>query len=241
MYFVDDLRPDIENEVSVRFWPDDGLWFSSLGPDSSSGGQVADRGDLMDSLADVEMILIRAQHFTRGPVDVTVKNIELETGVPRDTGLGRTAFIEQCLCPPGYTGLSCETCAPGYARQSGGECRRPVTSCPPGYYGDPRAGLECRVCPCPLTTPSNQFGRECFLDVDSQVTCRCAPGYTGRRCGECQEGFVGNPTLLGGTCTKGKCPFRFYFLFVVTHVSAGLTFFLSVKCEDNNLSIYMYF
>ena len=167
---------------------------------------MADRADLMSSLADVEMILIRAQYFTRGPVDVTVKNVELETAVPGDTGLGRTAFIEQCLCPLGYTGLSCETCAPGYERQPGGQCRRPVTSCPPGYYGDPRAGLECQVCPCPLTTPSNQFGRECFLDVDSQVTCKCAPGYTGRRCGECDEGYVGTPTLLGGSCTKGKCP-----------------------------------
>ena len=204
MHFVDDLRPDTDNEVSVRFW-DDGLWFSSLGPDAGSGGQGGDRGDLMIALADVEMILIRAQHFTKGPVDITVKNVELETAVPEDSGLGRTATIEQCLCPPGYTGLSCETCAPGHYRQPGGECRRPVTSCPPGYYGDPQAGLECQVCPCPLSTPSNQFGRECYLDVDTQVTCKCPLGYTGRRCGECDEGYVGNPTLLGGSCIKGKC------------------------------------
>jgi hypothetical protein len=60
------------------------------------------------------------------------------------------------------------------------------------------------VCPCPLTTPSNQFGRECYLDVDRQVTCRCAAGYTGRRCGECSPGYVGNPARPGGNCQPGK-------------------------------------
>ena len=78
------------------------------------------------------------------------------------------------------------------------------TSCPPGYFGDPSSGLECQGCPCPLTTPSNQFARECYLDVDRQVTCRCPPGYTGRRCGECDTGYVGNPTILGNSCTRGE-------------------------------------
>jgi hypothetical protein len=28
--------------------------------------------------------------------------------------------VETCSCPPGYLGTSCETCAPGYRRSSGG-------------------------------------------------------------------------------------------------------------------------
>ena len=159
------------------------------------------------------MLLIRAQHLDSGPVDVTISDIRMDSADSRDLGQGRAPFIEQCICPVGYTGLSCEICAPGYQRQEGGRwkgtCQRPAEPCPPGYYGDPMTGMECQVCPCPLTTPSNQFARECYLDVDRQVTCRCPPGYTGRRCGECAQGFVGNPTVLGSSCQRGEyraCP-----------------------------------
>ena len=149
---------------------------------------------------------VRAQQYrSPGQLELTLTALELESAEARDTGLGRTPFVEQvrgdihtsdkkgrknniincyvqCLCPAGYTGLSCETCAPGYEREAGGTCRRPVTTCPPGYYADTRAGGgECRVCPCPLTTPSNQFTRDCFLDVDSQVGVQATcPGHVSR-------------------------------------------------------------
>ena len=100
----------------------------------------------MSVLADVEMILIRAQFYLTGAVDVTVSDIQVETGVSYDSGLGSTATVEQCLCPAGYTGLSCESCAPGFSRLAGdSDCRKLETSCPPGYYGNPSAGLDCQV------------------------------------------------------------------------------------------------
>ncbi len=68
------------------------------------------------------------------------------------------------------------------------------------------------MCPCPLTTPSNQFGRECYLDADRQVTCRCAAGYTGRRCGECSPGYVGNPARPGGNCQPGESIYTVLFV-----------------------------
>ena len=60
----------------------------------------------------------------------------------RDTGARRIWEVEQCLCPPGYTGLSCETCAPGYDETSPGVCRRPAQTCPTGYYADPDNGMR---------------------------------------------------------------------------------------------------
>ena len=214
----------------MRFWPDEGDWFSTLGPGGATGGTVADRGDMMTTLADVDMILIRAQFFTSSSVNVVVSDVELESAIPTDTGLGRTPFVEQCLCPAGYTGLSCEQCAPGYQRQPGGTCRRQVTTCPPGYYYNPASGGGCQVCPCPLTSPSNQFTRECYLDVDQQVTCKCPPGYTGRRCGECEAGYVENPTKLGESCAEGEYK-QFQFLFSCESSSRNANVCQSVSQE----------
>ena len=46
--------------------------------------------------------------YTRYPIDVTISNVQLETASSRNTGLGLANFVEQCICPRGYTGLSCE-------------------------------------------------------------------------------------------------------------------------------------
>ncbi|KAG7222970.1 hypothetical protein INR49_029192 [Caranx melampygus] len=51
--------------------------------------------------------------------------------------------------------------------------------CLPGFYGDSTEGTadDCRLCPCPLTEPSN----------------RCASGY------------FGNPQVVGGLCVRCEC------------------------------------
>eukprot|EP00058_Branchiostoma_floridae_P016834 XP_002602322.1 hypothetical protein BRAFLDRAFT_228086 [Branchiostoma floridae] len=151
-------------------------------------------------------------------------------------------MVEQCSCPAGYTGLSCERCDTGYIRQNSGrflgscvpvggsgacncnghssdcdqltgECRNcqhntdgpNCEQCKAGYYGDPLSGFPdaCQPCPCPLSTPSNQFSPTCFLDSDGQPTCdACPPGYTGRRCERCSPGYIGNPTIPGDYCKR---------------------------------------
>ena len=34
----------------------------------------------------------------------------MSAAVPRETNFGRAALVEQCSCPTGYTGTSCEVC-----------------------------------------------------------------------------------------------------------------------------------
>ncbi|ESO88858.1 hypothetical protein LOTGIDRAFT_125410, partial [Lottia gigantea] len=83
----------------------------------------------------------------------------------------------------------------------GDRCER----CIDGYYGDPTAGTpnDCRRCACPLTVDSNQFSPTCRLDPGFEVICdRCRVGYTGRDCGECAPGYVGNPREVGGSCQR---------------------------------------
>ena len=47
----------------------------------------------------------------------------------QDMNLGRAVLVEQCACPVGYTGTSCEACAPGFSRQPGGAYMGECLSC----------------------------------------------------------------------------------------------------------------
>ncbi|XP_052760298.1 basement membrane-specific heparan sulfate proteoglycan core protein-like isoform X2 [Mya arenaria] len=194
------------------------------------------RETFMKMLSDVEGILIRATYH-QNMASVTLRDVSMDTAIPTPTGLGGAPMVEDCRCPEGYTGLSCERCADGYLRVSDGRdglgrcvrcnCNKHATSCDPesgrcldcqhntegdrcdrcmaGFYGVATAGTpnDCRPCPCPLTTRPNQFSSTCFLADDNQVTCdRCPTGYTGRQCGQCAEGYVGNPSEAGGSCRR---------------------------------------
>ena len=44
------------------------------------------------------------------------RKIMLDIAIPQNTG-HPAKYSEQCLCPQGYDGLSCEACARGYYRQ----------------------------------------------------------------------------------------------------------------------------
>ncbi|XP_075211994.1 terribly reduced optic lobes isoform X4 [Lycorma delicatula] len=204
------LNINRENFRSVQFFMGD--WYKKDvrpgGDYPGSGDVLATRGDIMMALANVENILINLQYLTGPGVDTTISSIHMDSAALPNSGQGQAALVEQCTCPAGYMGLSCEECAPGFLRESSGQwlgrCTRPG-GCRPGYYGDPSRNIPCEVCPCPHTTPSNQFGRTCILDTDGQVTCNCPEGYTGRRCETCDQGYSGNPTVPGDSCKKDYC------------------------------------
>ena len=148
-----------------------------------------------------------------------------DTAATQNLSIITTPFpVEQCTCPNEYTGRICQQCARGHARLSGNptepciECNCnnltldcDVSSgicinctgnsegsncelCLPGFYGDPTQGIPCLPCSCPILT--NSFSPTCFLDTDLSPTCdSCAPGYTGRTCEVCMDGFFGNPLV----------------------------------------------
>ncbi|XP_041762389.1 basement membrane-specific heparan sulfate proteoglycan core protein isoform X4 [Anopheles merus] len=184
--------PDIKNHVSVSLLP--GNW---VRPDRSP----ATREDIMMALASIESILIRMQYVDGIERNIELVNVMMDSAAHDDRGLGSASLVEQCRCPAGYRGLSCESCDYGYVRQNSGpwlgRCVKRERECQPGYYGDPNRDIPCAPCPCPVAGEKSR-ARSCYLDSRDNVVCQCDRGYAGERCMECEDGYVGNP--LGEGC-----------------------------------------
>lgn len=70
-------------------------------------GMPATREHLMMVLADLDDILIRAS-YTSEMRSSSISDISMEVAVPNYSGLAQALEVEQCRCPPGYQGLSCQ-------------------------------------------------------------------------------------------------------------------------------------
>lgn len=70
-------------------------------------GMPATREHLLMVLADLDDILIRASYHTVMRSS-SISGVSMEIAVPHYTGLARAQEVEQCRCPPGYQGLSCQ-------------------------------------------------------------------------------------------------------------------------------------
>ncbi|NWY56691.1 LAMC3 protein, partial [Chionis minor] len=157
---------------------------------------------------------------SRGPMQggLSLSDVQLTSARP---GPGaRAGWVEECTCPPGYTGPFCQSCAPGFKREipfggpfvscvpcacnQHGDCH-PLTGhcqclhntegpscerCSPGFYGNPFVGRFDDCKPCPCP------GRSPCTEVPSsgEVVCtHCPPGQRGKRCELCDDGFFGDP------------------------------------------------
>lgn len=125
-------------------------------------------------------------------------------GYTRTTSGLYLGTCERCDCNGHASSCDPETgrCLQCLHNTDGDRCER----CLPGFYGDPlRGGSEaCKPCPCPGITPDTQFSSTCYLGSDDQPICQnCPPGFTGRRCERCAQGYTGNP-LQGERCTFGN-------------------------------------
>nr|XP_039259403.1 basement membrane-specific heparan sulfate proteoglycan core protein-like isoform X1 [Styela clava] len=138
----------------------------------------ATREHLMMALADIESILVRATYST-DMLYTSVYDISLEASADRNTGGRRAVEVEYCSCPPGYEGLSCEDCAPGYYRSSDGP-----------YLG------TCVRCSC------NGHSDRCDTKTGQCLDCR--DNTAGDQCDRCVEGFYGDPRV--GACRPCPCP-----------------------------------
>ncbi|CAN9515659.1 unnamed protein product [Ophioblennius macclurei] len=144
-------------------------------------GMPATREHLMMVLADLDDILIRASYSTEMRSS-SISDISMEVAVPNYSGLAQALEVEECRCPPGYQGLSCQDCAHGYTRTGGGL-----------YLG------HCELCEC------NGHSDSCHPETG--ICTSCLHNTQGELCEQCAPGFFGDPTV--GTpedCQPCACP-----------------------------------
>uniref|UniRef100_A0A4W6FLZ6 Heparan sulfate proteoglycan 2 n=1 Tax=Lates calcarifer TaxID=8187 RepID=A0A4W6FLZ6_LATCA len=188
-------------------------------------GQPCTREHLLMALADVTAFMIRAS-YADNMDESSISDIKMDIAVPHSTGNERALEVEECACPQGYRGPSCQECDEGYTRTSSGlylgtcercDCNGHASSCDPETGRclqclHNTAGPRCERCQTgfygnPLTGGA-QACQPCPFHVlksaDGQPTCdSCPPGYTGRRCERCAAGYTGNPQR-GQRCTVGN-------------------------------------
>ncbi|XP_069914292.1 laminin subunit gamma-3 [Oryctolagus cuniculus] len=166
---------------------------------------------------------------------VLLAEVRLTSAQPQRGPFPAASWVETCTCPQGYTGQFCESCAPGYKRETprGGPyascvpctCNQhgpcdPDTGiclcghhtegpscerCLPGFYGNPFRGQADDCQPCPCPGQS-----ACTTVPESgEVVCtHCPPGQRGRRCEICADGFYGDPLGRSGraqACRRCQC------------------------------------
>ncbi|KAH9506004.1 Basement membrane-specific heparan sulfate proteoglycan core protein, variant 2 [Dermatophagoides farinae] len=108
----DDDNDDDNHRRSVRFWI--GEWQSNeptITNDQNSSFIVGDlnRQQILQIISNIDDILIKASYDSI-ILESSIMDIELESGRITDSHLNRkrSAFVEQCSCPQGYSGTSCE-------------------------------------------------------------------------------------------------------------------------------------
>lgn len=146
-------------------------------------GDPVTRVQFMSVLSDIESILIRGTFHT-DQAESILEVVSLQIG--GNQMIDENSLVEECECPQGYTGLSCESCAFGYVKVYENSTTHE------------RIG-KCVACAC--------NGHAATCDIETGKCGECHHNTFGERCERCAVGFYGN--AMYGTindCMRCACP-----------------------------------
>uniref|UniRef100_A0A8C0BVX9 Laminin subunit alpha-2 n=1 Tax=Buteo japonicus TaxID=224669 RepID=A0A8C0BVX9_9AVES len=157
--------------------------------DDSRPSRAVSREDFLNVLYDVHYILIKATHGNiMRQSRISEISMEVAEGGPV-SGMTRQAYlIEKCDCPLGYSGLSCESCSPGFYR---------LPSPPAGRTPAQSLGA-CVVCQC--------HGHSTMCDSETSICQNCQHNTAGHHCERCALGFYGVVQGSPEDCQPCACP-----------------------------------
>ncbi|XP_056283363.1 laminin subunit alpha-2 isoform X4 [Pseudoliparis swirei] len=148
----------------------------------SESAQAISRRDFLSVLANVTRVMVRASYSTEPSAVYRLHSFSMQVANPSASGESIASAVENCSCPPGYAGTSCEACIPWFRRVN----------------GDLYNGV-CEACNCHgHTSQCHELTGHC-LD--------CSHHTTGPHCDSCLPGYYGNATRGSpADCQPCACP-----------------------------------
>uniref|UniRef100_A0A3B4ARG9 Laminin subunit alpha-1 n=1 Tax=Periophthalmus magnuspinnatus TaxID=409849 RepID=A0A3B4ARG9_9GOBI len=184
---------------------------------NSVSEKAVTRSNFMMVLSNIQYVIIKASYGSRLQQS-RISNITMETAVEEEAQItgGVARQIELCDCPWGYSGLSCQECAPGFFRQ-------PVSELSPRN----QRNLFVRPCvPCRCNNHSEMCDQETGACQD------CDHHTSGHNCEMCASGYYGNVRGSVSDCSLCSCPLRGNSFSPTCEVTAATIGYVCTNCSS---------